>query len=322
MIAALASVRDQDRVSLAVGSTAVELRREASSIVEKKVPLPVRWLKGFIEVQAYQPRLQMVHELNGVEASRFLRALPRMKTSRHVTWVVPAGRGLRLSQVESHLGVRLAGLERLRVLEGIAKHATTLQVYGDAQSGCSAWKLDLGIARFHLVLSPDVWRGFSGEGQVLSELAQKDMAAALPNVRAALAWQGEIDAAALANKLCLRNEDVAGALAMLAARGLVGYDLESRSYFHRELPFDLSLVDQLQPRLVAANNLLATDGVHATSDATEFFVTGSGVEHRVRWLGEAPRCSCPWFAKHQGERGPCKHVLAVQMYLEERGIAE
>ena len=25
------------------------------------------------------------------------------------------------------------------------------------------------------------------------------------------------------------------------------------------------------------------------------------------------RCSCPWWAKYGGRRGPCKHVLAVTM---------
>ena len=25
------------------------------------------------------------------------------------------------------------------------------------------------------------------------------------------------------------------------------------------------------------------------------------------------RCSCPWYGKHQDSRGPCKHVLAVEM---------
>ena len=40
------------------------------------------------------------------------------------------------------------------------------------------------------------------------------------------------------------------------------------------------------------------------------------VEHRVRISDEDAKCSCPWYAKHQGERGPCKHVLAVQIVRE------
>jgi len=41
-------------------------------------------------------------------------------------------------------------------------------------------------------------------------------------------------------------------------------------------------------------------------------VDSSGVLHSVREVDGVLRCTCPWFAKHQGERGPCKHVLAVE----------
>ncbi|WP_071605937.1 SWIM zinc finger family protein [Budvicia aquatica] len=28
--------------------------------------------------------------------------------------------------------------------------------------------------------------------------------------------------------------------------------------------------------------------------------------------GNNQRCTCEWYGKHQGARGPCKHVLAVK----------
>ena len=330
LIAALARVRDSDRLSLAVGAKSVELKRNDEQIVEKKVALPVRWLKGFVEVQAYQPRLLPVHELTGVEALRFLRSLPRMKTSKHAIYVVPAGRGLRLSQQAAKEGVRVGGLERLRVLEGLASQATTMRVYGDEDSGTSGWELDFGVARFHLVLSPDVWRGFSGEGQALTRLADKSWERALPKVQKALAWQAVIDEEGLSRQTRLAPPQIRSALAALAARGLVGYDLASGTYFHRELPFDLALVDKLQPRLVAAKKLLAAGGVkpaakarvRGASDELEYLVAGSGALHRVRISEESSRCTCPWYAKHQGQRGPCKHVLAVQMFADQDSLRD
>ena len=45
-------------------------------------------------------------------------------------------------------------------------------------------------------------------------------------------------------------------------------------------------------------------------------MAGSGVSHRVRLGPDGARCTCPWFARHQGQRGPCKHVLAVQLVME------
>src|SRR5262249_53883907 len=77
MRAALAQIRDGDRVELAVGADAVELTRETERVVERKVALPLRWLKGFVEVQAYQARMIPRLEVAGTEAWRFLRALPR-----------------------------------------------------------------------------------------------------------------------------------------------------------------------------------------------------------------------------------------------------
>jgi hypothetical protein len=36
----------------------------------------------------------------------------------------------------------------------------------------------------------------------------------------------------------------------------------------------------------------------------------------VRLSPSGVRCTCPWFSKHQGQRGPCKHVLAAQMFVD------
>jgi SWIM zinc finger len=168
-------------------------------------------------------------------------------------------------------------------------------------------------------LSPDVFRGFSGEGQVLTKLARNAWEKALPRVRASLQWDATISVSALAHTFHLSQDSVAAALSALASRGLVGYDLAEGAFFHRVLPFDMSLVESLHPRLRDARALVDEQGVrivHQGAQEVEAYVKGSGVEHRVRLGAESSRCSCPWYAKHQGQRGPCKHVLAVQIKLE------
>jgi hypothetical protein len=109
-------------------------------------------------------------------------------------------------------------------------------------------------------------------------------------------------------------------LAALGSRGLVGFDLAEGAYFHRELPFDLELVESLHPRLNDARKLVAGGGVRVfrrDGERIEAVVPGTDVEHRVVLAGETATCTCPWHAKHKGERGPCKHVLAVQIILDE-----
>jgi hypothetical protein len=39
--------------------------------------LPVRWIKGFSEVQAYQPRMTPFFELSPLEIRELMRGLPR-----------------------------------------------------------------------------------------------------------------------------------------------------------------------------------------------------------------------------------------------------
>lgn len=320
MRAALARVRDSDSVGLSVGSDSVELARGTESVVERKVALPIRWLKGLVEVQTVQARMNRRLETSGFEALRFLRSLPRGAAAGTAS-VVAAGKGLRLSQTHSRDGVRIGGPQRLRILEDLARHARTLRVYDDPVTLASAWELVLDEARFCLVLSPEVMRGFSGEGQALAELAGERWHDVLPRVQASLRWESSIDRRALASEFSMSEDDVSAALSALGSRGLVGFDLSDGTYFHRALPFDLELVDTLHPRLKDARQLVGDGGVRivSSSDAqTEAFVAGTGTEHRVRISAEEARCTCPWYAKHRGTRGPCKHVLAVQI-VEEGG---
>jgi hypothetical protein len=323
MRAALARVRDSDQVGLAIGSDLVSLSRGGESVVERKVALPVRWLKGFVEVQAYQARMARKLEVSGFEATRFIRSLPK-GTATTSAFVTSSGRGLRLSQVGARGGVRVGGVQRLHILDDLVRHAKSLVIYADEQNEASAWELVLGEARFTLTLSPDASRGFSGEGQVLTDLAGRQWEEMLPRVQASLKWETRIVADSLAAACSSDRETVTAALAVLAARGLVGYDLAEGAYFHRELPFDMDKVEALQPRLRDARQLIESGGVRiersdANTGEIEAAVQGADVEHIVRLGPQGERCTCPWYAKHQNARGPCKHILAVQITLDVEG---
>jgi hypothetical protein len=169
------------------------------------------------------------------------------------------------------------------------------------------------------MLSPQLFRGFSGEGQVLEKMAGRRWQEALPYVQSQLAWQSQIDATAIASKIGLSAGEVEDALAVLGLRGLAGFDLGTGRYFHREMPFDLSQVESLQPRLKDARTLLENNAAAVIADlgdgAYDVSVAGTDTTHHVRLRADGDRCTCPWFSKHQGQRGPCKHVLAAQMLV-------
>ncbi|GAA4445715.1 SWIM zinc finger family protein [Novipirellula rosea] len=324
MLSALAMVQTTDEVQLAVGADEVRLESGGTQIVEKKVELPIRWLKGLMEVQVCQSRMEEMISVSAIEGRRFLRGLPRMHTHRRPTWIAPAGNGLRVTQIENRDAVRVGGLQRLRILEPLITTAGRLQIYRDPVTAAAAFVLDFPGCRFHLVLSPEVWRGFSGEGQVLSAtaLSSDEHDTELARVRAALRWDTVLDPAVIAARAATTAQRVTALLGVLSTQGVVGFDLSSQAYFHRLLPFDLdslrSSSAKMQPRLAAATKLIEEDKVRLGKQCDgkyEVMVASSDVVHRVRIDEQSAKCSCPWHAKHQNDRGPCKHILAAQIFL-------
>ena len=181
--------------------------------------------------------------------------------------------------------------ERLRLLEPLARLGTGLRVWG-GPTGVSAFTLALGrAATFTLVLSPAKSRGFSGEGGTLEPLAAEALRPRADSAALDLAWQPRLSG----------DPQV---LDVLAARGRAGFDLDAGAYFHRDLPYDLATVETLHPRLIAARELVPAvrwEGDHARVGA-----------YRVT----PPACTCEWWSRHRGERGPCKHVLAAELTRE------
>jgi hypothetical protein len=211
--------------------------------------------------------------------------------------------------------------DRIRVLEPLLGAARRLRIWAEEESQTSGWEVQFDIGRFFLMVSPEVYRGFSGEGQVLEKLATGQWEEALPQVQAQLTWQAKIDVNDLADRTGIEKSAVESALAVLGSRGIAGYDVATGTYFHRVLPFELEKVEVLQPRLQGARKLLAEKKIKLISrqekDHYEYAVEGSGVTHSVRISDDTEKCTCPWFSKHQGQRGPCKHILAARMVLEE-----
>jgi hypothetical protein len=315
MRAALGGAAVGGPLLLSVGADEVAVTTLAASVTERKVMLPERWLKGFGEVQALARDMRLVAELVGAEAQRFIRGIPR--NARRPLWAVPAGRQMALAASPRPGAACLAGPHRLAELGPLLRFARGLRVYGppvDARSlpVPSAWELDLGKARFTLTLSPERYRGFSGEGALLGLLADEEAVADADLVSVLLAWDPRIDADRLSAEAGLLGERVTAALGRLAAAGRVGYDLAEEAFFHRELPFGAAL-ETMHPRLVSTRELVSAGSVTLAADGTGAVVRSGGGEHRVTFTQPHDTCTCPWWGKYRGTRGPCKHVLAVRM---------
>lgn len=279
---ALGQVTDRTPVHLEVGLDQVAVAAGGVGAVERKVPLPERWVRGFAEVQVLLAGMVARHTLGPATARRFLQSLPASGSTREVLWAVPAGDGLRLSARPGPSAVCVAAPHRLRVAADLGAHVRGLRAYGPPAHGApagsrpaeaSAWEVLLDGARVWVTLSPEASRGFSGEGGLLTALAL-----GLPGAEE-------------------------------AALGRIGFDPADETWFPRRLPLDRSVLERGHPRLAGARALV--DGGAVTMDAGGAAVRTDDAVHRVRFTHPSATCTCPWFAKHRGERGPCKHVLAA-----------
>lgn len=313
---ALALVGGLDPLHMRVGEDVVVTTMDAT-VTEKKVPLPERWLKGLAEVQLTGSAMQPMMELPAVEARRFLGSLPASSGTRTAPmFAVPAGRGARLTSRGGPGTVPVAGPERLRVLSPMLRFATTLSCYASPDgTGASVWELTLRDARLVVTLSPEVSRGFSGEGGVLWDLADDQSSDDADLVSALLAFEPRIDIQQLARGADLTPERVERALGRLGAAGRVGFDCAEGAFFHRELPYDPAVLEGMHPRLRDARALLEAGAVRLDpADPDVTLVRSGDSDHVVRSTASGPRCSCPWYGKHKGSRGPCKHVLAAELF--------
>ncbi|MEC4020784.1 SWIM zinc finger family protein [Streptomyces sp. H27-D2] len=322
---ALSRIGAGDPTRLRVGPDEPAVTPLGGPVLEKKVPLPDHWLRGFAETQVIASGFDLRAELTGADALGFLRSLPRghaRDSSPGAQWLTPAGRSLRPVTRPAPGAVCLPGPERLAALQRVLRHVTGLRVYGPpvaarAAPVASAWEVSMPGMRLTLMLSPETSRGFSGEGGALEALSTHEAAEDAELVSVLLAWEPRIDPAELAERAGLSVRRAQAALTRLATAGRVGYDTAEAAYFHRELPYDAERAERHTPRLRAARALLDTGAV--TLDGEMASVASGDHAHRVRHASGPLSCTCPWWAQYRGGRGPCKHALAVRML--RRGAA-
>lgn len=317
MISALSGVGKSENVLLSVGKKEVAISKDGHKVVERKVPLPTKWIKGLTTVQLFLAEAEKAFTFNRIQTLQLFQSLPNGKPKADY-YLVMRGNKPMFSPVKSGNGVCIGGIHRLRLLEPLLPLATELRVFPHPAMQSVTWQLYFGAVRFSLSISRDAWRGFSGEGAALESLIED-----VPDT-----WIDAVDKFSYANHefnpTLLSVEEgidlkkVENITGRLSAMGLLGFDLDENHFFYRRLPFKLSRILSLNPRLKDAEKLLLENKVEITlqtDNRVEAKVQGTGVNHFIVLEGDAEKCTCTWFSKHQGERGLCKHILAVKKKL-------
>ncbi|MFC4019291.1 SWIM zinc finger family protein [Micromonospora sp. GCM10011542] len=320
LYSALTRVGAGDPLRLAVGEDELAVSTLDGRIVEKRVPLPDRWLRGLAEVSAHALPMDPRLELRPGRAVALLAEVSA-RTGRRTRWLMPAATGWRSTSRPDRGAICVADGYRLSVLRPLLPLARTVTLYAPPVSGApaqvSGWVLDFGTARFTLLLSTAVNHGFAGDGQLLADLGAGSADTDADALSALLVTEPVVDRSSVAERMGWDGTRATSALAALATAGQVGYDIAAASSFHRPLPYRADLVAALHPRLAAARALGAAGGVVPTAAGVE--ITSGGSTYLVHRRGAGYACTCAWWAEHQGLRGPCKHVVAA-MFSEENGV--
>jgi hypothetical protein len=314
MVSALDRITRRTPLRLTVGVDTVTVESLGAAIIERKVPLPDRWVRGFAEVQVALTEAQPILRLEAIEAQRFLHRLPTGRDGSQTYWTAASGTSVRLTPRRTTGGICLAAPKRLRVLEPLRPFVQSLTVFSDPQATepvPAAWVAELPGGRLTLTLSADWQRGFSGEGGLLLDLATPASATDADLLRQALSGRARFSLDDAADATGTPRERCRSAMTWLGAHGEIGHDLSDDAYYWRHLPYRTQALEQEPPRLRDAKRLLRDKGgsVEKRADGT-FSVLSQNHEYRASIDRDTFKCTCPWFAKHGASRGPCKHVLA------------
>lgn len=317
MLNALNSIQKNEKVTLAVGQKDVQVITAKTKVTEKKVTLPMRWIKGLTSVQLYLADMDLKFELNRIQAIQLFQTLPKGSVKGDFFITKRAGKFM-FSTLVTADAVRIGGIHRLRLLEGILALAEKVYIYESADQQTCAMVCECGKMQLLMAFSPDAYRGFSGEGKALENMKEDVPVEWVYGLNSLLKSNETFDPTLLSIAHDIDFGTMDQLTSSLSSIGLLGYDLTERNHFYRQLPFKTERILSLNPRLKNAKKLIDKEEVQILRNEAGYIeasVKGTGVQHKVVLDGKGDRCTCEWFTTYQGKRGICKHILAVKMVV-------
>lgn len=315
MLNALNAIQKNEKVVLAVGQKEVQVVTAQQKVTEKKVTLPLRWIKGLTSVQLYLAEMDLVFEMNRVQVIQLFQGIPK-GNAKGEFFITPRAGKFMFSPIAAPGSVRIGGIQRLRLMEGLLAMVDKMLFYQSADRESCAVVAQFQNMQLMMAFSPDAYRGFSGEGKALENMIEQVPVEWVYGLNSLLKSNETFDPTLLSLENDIAFDTMDSLTASLSSMGLLGYDLSDARHFYRRLPFKTERILSLNPRLKNAKKLVATDDIEILKREgtyTEAKVKGADVFHKVIIEGEQSRCTCNWFTNYQGKRGLCKHILAVKM---------
>jgi hypothetical protein len=317
MLNALNSIQKNEKVTLAVGQQDMQVITANTKVTEKKVTLPMRWIKGLTSVQLYLADMDLKFEINKIQTIQLFQTLPKGNVKGDFFITKRAGKFM-FSTLATTDSVRIGGIHRLRLLEGILAIVDKIFIYESSDRETCAIVCEFGKMQLLMAFSPDAYRGFSGEGKALEHMTENLPVEWIYGLNSLLKSNETFDPTLLSIEHDIDFGTMDQLTSNLSSVGLLGYDVMARSHFYRQLPFKTERILSLNPRLKNAKKLIENSDVTIVEKSdgyVEASVKGSGVIHKVVLDHNGYRCTCEWFTNYQGKRGICKHVLALKMIV-------
>nr|WP_315151356.1 SWIM zinc finger family protein [uncultured Flavobacterium sp.] len=315
MLNALNAIQKNEKVTLAVGHQEVQVITTKTKVVEKKVTLPMRWIKGLTSVQLYLADMEMQFELTKIQTIQLFQSLPKGNVKGEFYITKRAGKFM-FSTLATSDSVRIGGIHRLRLLEGVLAIVDKIYIYESSDKETCAVVCEFGKMQLLMAFSPDAYRGFSGEGKALENMSENLPVEWVYGLNSLLKSNETFDPTMISIENDIDFGTMENLTASLSSMGLLGYDVAERTHFYRRLPFKTERILSLNPRLKNAKKLIDNEDIEIVIRKYNYIeakVKGTGVTHKVVIDGEKQLCTCDWFTAYQGKRGICKHILGVKM---------
>ena len=92
MLAALNGIRRKEKVVISVGQKEFTLSKGGEKTVERKVPLPIKWIKGLTTVQLFLADSELAFSFNRLQAIQLFKSLPKGKQKTDYYLIKRGGR--------------------------------------------------------------------------------------------------------------------------------------------------------------------------------------------------------------------------------------
>lgn len=342
-------------------SAAARAPASEEGAVVKKIEVPHRWLRGFLQVQSAATLPAAVCELAPIDLYNVLFALRarKAKTSpRALRFELVPGAPPRLVVepweivLEGHAGaykgsaprvIRTYGRQRLMSLARLLPHARSVRVHLLGAGLPMFWVVDMGHATFTLGLTGWTESGWSSAAAFDALTPSEEAHTLADRVHGRLVAAGPSSLESLRQSAGASSADLRAALQVETLRGCVTYDLATGLYRPRNLfpePIDVATMRYGSDREARAHRLLEGAGQVTLTKLHD--VVGEGFEihgevndreaHRsfnthfmldLEGRVSGASCGCPAFRRTGMREGPCEHMIAIRiLYARKRAEEE